>query len=97
MIGHPLWDAAIWLVLGALGGAALTHWRSLRSALVFGVAVSLIGMVAALGVALARDGAGLGLALAILFWSLPCSLGLALGGLALLPFRGAGPRRRERP
>ncbi|GAB4261191.1 MAG: hypothetical protein Kow0013_05420 [Pararhodobacter sp.] len=90
MSGAPLWDAAVWVVLGAIGGWAITRWTSFRAALVFAVLVSLLGVAVALGFALLRGEAGLGVALIALFWSVPCSLGLALGGL--VTFARRGPR-----
>lgn len=87
MTGDPLWDAILWGVIGLAAGVALTWGRGYRSALVFAVAVSVLGVLAALTLTLVRGGDGLGPALAVLFATVPCSLGLALGGLLVYPLR----------
>jgi hypothetical protein len=87
MSGAPLWDALIWVILGAVGGWAITRWTSFRAALIFAVIISFAGLIAALGFAVVQGEGGLAGALVVLFWSVPCSLGLALGGLVTFLLR----------
>ena len=79
MTGLPYWDAAIWGVLGIIAGIVLSVWAAPRSAMIFALVVALIGagLMPMMFVFLGDD--GIGYALMVLFWSVPVTLGLAVG------------------
>lgn len=79
MTGLPIWDALIWAVIGIIGGTLLAVKSSPRAAMIFALVVAVVGflMVPLMLVIFGEDGPGY--ALMVLFWSVPTTLGLALG------------------
>lgn len=79
MTGLPFWDAAIWAVIGVIGGLLLASKSSPRAAMVFALVIALAGflLVPATLAFMGEDGPGY--ALMIVFWSVPTTLGLVLG------------------
>ncbi|WP_417597222.1 hypothetical protein [Pararhodobacter oceanensis] len=81
MTGAPFWDAAIWVVLGLIGGVVLGRWGTPRAPFVFAVVIALAGAVAVPVIFIWQGAEGIALAVMVMLWSIPTTIGLALGAL----------------
>ncbi len=81
MTGLPYWDAAIWGIIGVIAGIVLSVWAAPRAAMIFALVVALLGagLVPMMIVFFGENGTGY--ALMVLFWSVPVTLGLAVGAV----------------
>ena len=81
MTGLPLWDAAIWAIIGLGGGIILGRWSTMRAPLIFAVVIALAGSIAVPVIFILYGAEGTGMAVMVMLWSIPTSLGLALGAV----------------
>lgn len=79
MNGLPLGDAVIWAVLGLIVGAVSARWASVRVPLIMALGVAVIGFVLVPLAFILLGAVGTSYAVMIVLWSVPTTLGLALG------------------
>lgn len=79
MTGAPIWDAVIWAVIGVIAGIVLARGTGPRVPLFAALGVALAGflLVPLLFAIYGEQGAGH--AMMVVLWSVPTTLGLALG------------------
>ncbi|MCB1406115.1 MAG: hypothetical protein KDK01_07580 [Rhodobacteraceae bacterium] len=79
MTGAPVWDALIWAVIGLVAGFALARASTPRAPLFLALGVALAGFLLVPLMFMIFGEAGAGYAMMVVLWSVPTTLGLALG------------------